>query len=92
MNHPPDLTPSQWEAVNHTDGALLVLAGPGSGKTKTLISKISYILENNLVNDFEKILCLTFTNNAANEIKNRTLSSLKKNISFNNNKNFGTYH
>ena len=50
----------QKEAVEYLEGPLLVLAGPGTGKTHLLSSKVKYILENTDANP-ENILCLTFT-------------------------------
>ena len=68
------LNKNQLEAVKKTDGPIRIIAGPGSGKTRTIISKIAYILENNLAYP-NQILAITFTNKAANEIKER-LSNL----------------
>lgn len=65
-----DLNPEQIKAVEHTDGPAIVLAGAGSGKTRVLIYKVLYlILKKNIPPD--SILMVTFTNKAANEMKER---------------------
>lgn len=64
------LNEKQREAAKYTDGPLLILAGAGSGKTRTLTYKIAYILEQKIVNPWE-ILAITFTNKAAKEMKER---------------------
>ena len=64
------LSESQKEVVTYTEGPLLVLAGPGAGKTLVLTSKIAYILSNS-INERFKILALTFTNKAAKEMRSR---------------------
>ena len=64
------LTPQQKEAVTYSKGPLLVLAGPGAGKTKVLTLRIVYIL-NKMSKDKFKILALTFTNKAAKEMRER---------------------
>ena len=64
------LSESQKEAITYDEGPLLVLAGPGAGKTLVLTSKIAYILSNS-VNERFKILALTFTNKATKEMRNR---------------------
>ncbi len=65
-----NLNDNQLKAVNKTEGPLRIVAGPGSGKTRTIVSKITHILENNLAFP-EEILAISFTNKAANEIKER---------------------
>ena len=64
------LNEKQQEAVHATEGALLILAGAGSGKTTVLMNRIANLLVNKGVDPYE-IIAITFTNKAAGEMKNR---------------------
>jgi DNA helicase-2/ATP-dependent DNA helicase PcrA len=69
------LNPEQKEAVSTTDGPLLVLSGAGTGKTKVLTSRIANILLERKASPHQ-ILAVTFTNKAANEMKERLLDMI----------------
>lgn len=64
------LNPEQIKAVKHFDGPALVVAGPGSGKTRVLTYRVAYLIQELKVPELN-ILCVTFTNKASGEIKNR---------------------
>ena len=65
-----NLNEAQIKAVTTTDGASMILAGAGSGKTRTLVSRISYLLAEKKISPFQ-ILALTFSNKAAREMRER---------------------
>ena len=69
------LNKTQQDAVKSVDGPVLVFAGAGSGKTRVLTYKISYLINKNIVKP-ENILAMTFTNKAAGEMKSRVKSLL----------------
>jgi DNA helicase-2/ATP-dependent DNA helicase PcrA len=64
---------AQTEAVTHGKGPCLVLAGPGSGKTLTIVNRMKYLIEEQKVRP-EEILVITFTKYAATEMKNRFIN------------------
>jgi len=83
------LNKPQKKAVLHNKGPLLILAGAGSGKTRALTHRLAYLVKKRKISP-HKILCLTFTNKAAEEMKERTAKLLElNNISF---PWMGTFH
>lgn len=82
------LNNEQRRAVEYLDGPLLVLAGPGTGKTQLLSAKVAYILENTDASA-ENILCLTFTEAGAENMRNRLRSMVGRVAE---NVNIYTYH
>ncbi len=81
-----NLNDNQLKAVQKTEGPMRIVAGPGSGKTRTIVSKIVHILNEGLAQPHE-ILAISFTNKAANEIKERVNVEGGKNMT-----NIYTYH
>jgi DNA helicase-2/ATP-dependent DNA helicase PcrA len=71
-----ELNPAQEKAANHKDGPLLIIAGAGAGKTKTISHRILNLVKGGVTPS--QILAITFTNKAAREMRERTLSLLKK--------------
>ncbi len=84
------LNTRQKQAVEAIDRAVAVIAGPGTGKTKTLVSRILYLLEHRKVKPSE-ITAVTFTNQAAAEMKERLAEKLGKGKSIQR-MNIGTFH
>ena len=76
MDNLKGLNEQQKQAVLHTNGALLIIAGAGAGKTKTLTHRIVNLIESGIAPN--KILAITFTNKAAKEMRDRTESLIKK--------------
>ncbi|MCI0471438.1 MAG: ATP-dependent helicase [Candidatus Aminicenantes bacterium] len=87
IDYKAELNPQQLEAVINIDGPHLVIAGAGSGKTRTLIFRVAYLVENNIPP--QAILLLTFTRKASQEMMRRAATILDercKNVSG------GTFH
>lgn len=76
-----ELNPYQREAAEHIDGPLLILAGAGSGKTKTLTSRLAYLI-GEIGIDPGNTLTLTFTNKAASEMRERALGMINNQTSY----------
>lgn len=85
--------PQQLKAIQTTEGALLIIAGPGSGKTFTLVERIVYLITHKAVKP-ENLLVVTFTDKAAQELTTRISNRLNQiGIRFNLNEMYlGTFH
>jgi DNA helicase-2/ATP-dependent DNA helicase PcrA len=75
IDYTRELNPAQLEAVTTTDGPVLVIAGAGSGKTRVIVYRVAFMMENGI--DPSEILLLTFTRKAANEMLGRVQELLK---------------
>ena len=82
-----ELNNKQKEAVISTDGPMLILAGAGSGKTKVLTTKIAYLIKEKEIDPYN-ILAITFTNKAANEMKER----VERMLGISNQVHISTFH
>src|SRR2546425_4443833 len=74
IDYARELNPQQHDAVTALPGPALVIAGAGAGKTRTLIYRVAYLLEQGI--PAERILLLTFTNKAAREMMRRVADLL----------------
>ncbi|NTU42815.1 MAG: UvrD-helicase domain-containing protein, partial [Nitrospirales bacterium] len=74
-----DVNPQQKEAILHSDGPLMVLAGAGSGKTRVITYKFGHLVKKNKLNP-SSVFAVTFTNKAANEMKERIGHLLDKDL------------
>src|SRR5438874_8293449 len=79
IDYAAELNPQQCAAVTAPPGPALVIAGAGSGKTRTLIYRVAYLLENGVTP--QNILLLTFTNKAAREMLDRVTNLLPNDVS-----------
>ena len=73
------LNESQRQAVLMTDGPVMILAGAGSGKTRTLVARIQYLLEEKNISPFQ-VLAVTFSNKAAREMRERLSANTNINV------------
>ncbi|MGD0829142.1 MAG: UvrD-helicase domain-containing protein, partial [Desulfobaccales bacterium] len=76
IDYKRELNPAQYQAVTTLDGPVLVIAGAGSGKTRTLVYRLAYLVEQGV--DPGAILLLTFTRKAAQEMLSRAVRLLDR--------------
>lgn len=79
IDYKKELNEQQYAAVTHGEGPALVIAGAGSGKTRTLVYRVAYLIENGFPSD--SILLLTFTNKAAEEMMTRVSRLINEELS-----------
>lgn len=93
MNSLDSLNSKQKEAARHIEGPLLILAGAGSGKTKTLTHRLAHLIEQSIAEPWN-ILAVTFTNKAAGEMRERveTLLGLNQSSAKEKGPFIGTFH
>lgn len=80
-NYLDELNERQKQAVLNTEGPLLILAGAGAGKTKTITSRILHLIKSGI--NPESILAITFTNKAAKEMKERVMKMIENDVNIN---------
>jgi len=88
IDHLSELNPPQKEAATHTDGPLLIIAGAGAGKTKTITHRILHLIDQGV--PAEQILAITFTNKAAKEMRDRVTILLGHSVPKSD--NLGAWH